>query len=214
MKQVFVAILLLCSSNLLAQESNHGKNAIEISGGAAIGYRIEGKTDYSNVDVGGAPTFNYRFGLDYKRHIIAGLYAKIGLRYANWGLENNITTENGLPILLLEQSFESRQTMLEIPIALQYQFGQKKLKPYVELGGNFMTLISDEFYIDNNPHYPNIPSTNRYGLAIQTAVGLNYQLSPLVSLFGQLSSRIQVIDMETGFFPYEIGAEIGVGFNF
>lgn len=222
---LFIALLL--PSFLWAQENNKKKNSIQIIKGIGIGHQVldnsykiasETCTDWTKSSKAG---LNYRFGIDYQRQIIGGLSVKIGGRFSMWSL-NDVTTVTNCYICCIGDCgfglFEEdlRQYYVEMPFALQYKFGKKKLQFYVEIGVNPMLDISNTDYsMNKEPFY----------VALQVGTGLSYQLSNRCSLFGQVSSRVQTKKLEvmgsySGYwntsygYLYEIGLELGVGYSF
>ncbi|BDS11212.1 hypothetical protein [Aureispira anguillae] len=220
MKKAFLIIILLIPFILSAQELKK-KNSINAVTGIAIGsgvgqyYRGEselsmnlGPSSNSNYPktISFAP--NYRFGLDYQRALIPRLFAKAGIRFSNWNLKTiNDTNESAM----LET------WNVEIPLAFQYHLGQKKWSPYIEGGINAIIGLA---YHDN---------MTSLSLAAHIGLGLSYQASDRISVYGQLSSRAHFIPKmryieheqtthiaESGLmiFPYEIGMELGAAFHF
>jgi hypothetical protein len=221
MKILVLFIVLILPFSLIAQEPVK-KNSINISTGIAIGsstskYYIN---DNHYIDVGlGAPTradypkdiaaaINYRFGVDYQRGLWRGLSLKAGLRIASWNLTiTNYANEKNI----LNNLF------VEIPLAIQYRLGQKKWQPYFELGLNPMIRVAYNDY-----------STSAT-FAIHTGVGISYQISERVSLYGQLSGRFQPVEsinfrahdsglfaFESGIYvsPFDLGLDVGIAFAF
>jgi hypothetical protein len=228
---LFIALLL--PSFLWAQENNKKKNSIQIIKGIGIGHQIlenspwissETCMDWTESSKAG---LNYRFGIDYQRQIIGGLSVKIGGRFSMWSL-NDVTTVTNCYICCtggcgfgLEEE-KLRQYYVEMPLALQYKFGKKKLQFYVEIGVNPMLDITNNDYSTDNDDSRN---KDPFYVALQVGTGLSYQLSNNCSLFGQVSSRVQtkkleVLNSNYGYWNtsyghlYEIGLELGVGFSF
>lgn len=219
MKQFALVLLLLLPLFSSAQDK---QNSINFSTGIAIGASTSkyyvGDNNYIDLAIGAptrsdypkdiSPALNYRFGFDYQRILGRSFSLKAGLRIASW----NLTTTS-----YSDKKYIFNNLFLEIPLAVQYRFGQKKWQPYLELGINPMIRVAHNDY-----------STSAT-FAIQTGVGLSYQVSDKVSLYSQLSGRFQPIESinfvshEGGFFtnstgryvyPFEIGLEIGLAFAF
>ena len=221
MKNLFLIIVLILPFSLLAQEDIK-KNSINISTGIAIGSSTSkyyvGDNNYIDLAIG-APTrgdypkevaaaLNYRFGLDYQRNLGRGFSLKGGLRIASW----NLTTSS-----YSDEKSILNNLFVEIPLAVQYRLGQKKWQPYFELGINPMIRVAYNDY------------SSSATFAIQTGVGLSYQIAQKISLYGQLSGRFQPVDSinfvshEGSFFtspsgryvyPFELGLELGIAFAF
>jgi len=217
MKNLFLIIILMMHFSIIAQESIK-KNSVNLSTGIALGsstskfYGLESnwrnppsKEDYPK-DI--APALNYRFGLDYQRIIGRGFSLKAGVRMTSW----NLTITNYSDEMSILNSL-----FLEIPLAVQYRFGQKKCQPYLELGLNPMFLLVHNNY------------SSSASFAIHMGLGLSYQVSSLISLYGQFSGRFQPVESisysehEIGLYsvftgrhvyPFEIGLEIGLAFAF
>lgn len=222
MKNIFLIILLIFPFSLLAQEPIK-KNSINVSTGIAIGSGISqyyiGDDRYANFTLGHPnrsdfPKYitaglNGRFGVDYQRILGRGFSLKIGLRVASWNLT---TTSYSNEVSGLNNLY------LEIPLAIQYSFGQKKWRPYFELGINPMISMG---YIND------YSSSGTY--AIQMGIGISYQFGQKHTFYTQLSGRFQPVESihyvsheTTSFvyqagryiYPYEIGLEIGLAFAF
>jgi hypothetical protein len=221
MKKLLLLIIIILPFSLIAQELIK-KNSINFSTGIAIGSSTSkyyaGDNNYIDLAIGAptksdypkdiTPALNYRLGVDYQRVLGRGISLKAGLRIASWNLT---TTSYSDKKSILNNLF------LEIPLAVQYRLGQKKWQPYFELGINPMILVAYNDY-----------STSAT-FAIQTGVGLSYQVSDKISLYSQLSGRFQPVESinfvshEGGFYsnptgryvyPFEIGLEIGLAFAF
>ena len=218
MRSLFLIIVLVLPFSLTAQTPLK-KNSINISTGIAIGSSTSNYYgENTSINLGAAtredyPTdiaaaLNYRFGIDYQRATGRGFSLKAGLRIASWNLTTTSQT-NEKSIL--------NNLFLEIPLAVQYTFGQNKWRPYIDLGLNPMFRIGHNNY-----------STSAT-IAIHTAIGISYQIAKNISLYGQLAGRFQTIGSidyvshDAGFYtkrtgrylsPYEIGLEVGLAFAF
>ena len=208
MKQFAFVLFLLLPLLSWAQDKN---NAINIIGGIGFSNQITGekyhrlknrltKEFIPLIDRTLLVHINYRFGIDYQRKIIKGFHAKIGARFSTWG-----------------ESYTHNQTLIhhedvyyiEIPLSLQYKFGNKALQPYVEIGGSPM------FYLHRNAPASSYPlEPIKIHLALHSNVGLSYQISDHFSIFGQISGRVRVTSNEYDITPFEIGLELGLAFAF
>jgi len=220
MKKLFLIIALIFPFSLIAQEVIK-KNSINFSTGIAIGsstskYYVDDnyyidlaagipRPDYPKKITAAA---NYRLGIDYQRILGRNFSLKGGLRIASW----NLTTTSSSGEKSIVQNF-----FLEMPLAVQYHLGQKKWQPYFELGINPMIRVA---------HNNNFTTAT---FAIQTGLGLSYQVSQKISLYSQLSGRFHPIESinftlhQSGFsthssgssvYPFEVGLEIGLAFAF
>lgn len=213
MKYILVVALLL-PSFLWAQEKVKNKNSIQIIKGMGMGHHFFGESpevDQTFYYLGNLesskPGLNYRFGIDYQRQIIGGLSVKVGNRFSMWSINDIVIEPIGCWVGYLPQEPKKlRNFYIEMPFALQYKFGKDKLQFYVEVGANPMFRILND---DNN--------VEPFSLAMQVGTGLSYQISSNCSIFGQLSSRVQTnetfLDVNYGHL-YDIGIELGVGFDF
>lgn len=221
MKHLFLSIVLILPFSLIAQEVIH-KNSINFSTGIAFGTSSSkyygGDNHYIDLAIGApnrgdypkevSAAANYRFGVDYQRILGRGFSLKGGLRLASWNL--TLTSYSDTKSI-------SNNLFLEIPLAVQYRLGQKKWRPYFEIGINPMIRVA----------YNNYSTSATF--AIQTGIGLSYQVSEKISLYSQLSGRFQPIESinfvshNGGFYfgpsgrfvyPFEIGLEIGLAFAF
>lgn len=219
MRHLLLFITLTLPSLLLAQQESKlsKKNSINISGGVAFGYRLEGadfkllkerltKEYIPMVDMNPILAGNYRFGIDYQRQLVQNLSVKIGARLANW----NLTYE---PPSVISKENKYTYWFVEVPVILNYKFGTKKLQPYVELGASpsFQVFQAAQHGFFNNSFFT---------VTIHAGLGLSYQISKSFSLFGQISSRFQTESIITDYryddllFLYEIGLELGAAFHF
>lgn len=228
---LFIALLL--PSFLWAQENNKKKNSIQIIKGIGIGHQIlDNSSQITSATCRGwvessKAGLNYRFGIDYQRQIVGGLSVKIGGRFSKWSLSDVSTITDCYICCTGDCGFglveeELRQYYVEMPLALQYKFGKKKLQFYVEIGVNPMLDVSNTNYSTGTDYSRN---KEPFYIALQVGTGLSYQLSNNWSLFGQISSRVQTKELEVigsnyGYWNttyghlYEIGLELGVGFSF
>lgn len=221
MRNLLLVLFLTIPFIILAQTSIP-KNSFNISTGIAVGSGLSkyyiGDDRYLNLTLG-SPTrsdypkditigLNARFGVDYQRILGYGFSLKLGLRIASW----NLTT-----IAYSNEKSGLNNLFLEIPLAIQYTFGQKKWRPYFELGFNPMILMAHNDYSTSATY------------AIQTSIGISHQFSPKTTFYTQLSGRFQPVESinfvsheATSFtyqagrfiFPYEIGLEVGLAFAF
>lgn len=222
MKNLALIIALILPFSLLAQEPPIKKNSINISTGITRGssiskYYIKGG---HHIDIAlGPPTradypkdiaaaVNYRFGVDYQRVLGRGFSFKAGLSMASWNLTTtSYSDEKGI----LNNLF------LEIPLAILCRLGQKKWQPYFELGLNPMFRLAYNEY------------STYATFAIQTGIGLSYQLSQKISLYSQISGRFQPVESiyyvshessnlndQAGryLYPFEVGLDVGIAFAF
>lgn len=172
--------------------------------------------------------FNFRFGVNYNRRIGKQLWLKTGARFARvgyktgkltnlrWGSEN----ENGVwvpdPTLPRESQSFNDYLFVDIPLAIRYEFGKKKLRPFAELGVSpyiFVTRISKKVtdLETSTKILRNIGGFRNFHLTGQLSFGLDYTLNEKWIFFGQPIFRYHFTGLTQGSQErlYSIGLEFG-----
>ena len=212
MKKILMLILLVSPIVCFAQSTNSSQNAFSVLGGIGIGGLLDGTDSkrLQNLRAQGAQSsvvMNFTAGADYHRHFILGFSGKAGLRWSRWGYNALLTAAWGNSVV------EGRPVLIdyiEIPIAVQYEFGTKKLKPYCQLG------ISPMIAVGATSAIPDVYNgLNKFLFSVQLAGGLRYQLSEKYFLYGHIIGKVQAIPVhnyyQTNEHLYNCGLELGVG---
>lgn len=212
MKKVLILFLLVSPIICFSQSTFLSKNALSVVGGVGVGGLFDGTNSkrIQNLKAqGGEPSVaaNFTAGVDYHRHFISGLSGKIGLRWSRWGYNAFLTTT------WISFTIAARPVFIdyiEVPIAVQYEFGSKKLKPYCQLGISPMVAVGATSTI------PDVyAGVNKFSFSVQLAGGLHYDLSEKYFLYGHIIGKVQALPVHnyyrTNEHIYNCSLELGVG---
>jgi hypothetical protein len=218
MKHFFLFLVFISPSFLIAQKESIKRHSIDLVSGISFGHRIEGekfkrikeRTDQdlnAVVDPDPLVTANCHIGVDYNIRIIKGFSLKAGVRLSLWSLANDTDNHRtGEDVTIMTYLF------LETPLILQYKFIKKKVQPFIEIGGSPM------FFLQNKSS-GNLIKAPDLSFLIQAGIGVSYQVTSTISIFGQVLSRFQTQEYSSEYYdidlyPYEIGLEFGTSFHF
>lgn len=174
---------------------------------------------------------NWRAGINYNQPITNNLYLKTGLRMASigykgrnftdirWPSENNGGTWVPDPTLPREIQLIWDYLFLEIPIAVRWEFGTKKITPFIELGtapSIFLTTKTTTKTDQETTTQIGIDESNEFNklhLVTFAAFGLNYSINDHLQIFGQPTVRYHVTNLSKGPVKenlYNYGIELGL----
>lgn len=145
---------------------------------------------------------NYHFDLNYHQKLKEKLWLKIGLQLASNGYKSKKTDfmfgnqHNGQggfdPSLSSGESIQSKSNyqFLGIPIALRFDFSQKKLKPFVEFGITtryyLQTTVSSFINGDQSSStQEREEEINQIQFAPSFSLGLSYEINEKLELVAQ-----------------------------
>ena len=150
---------------------------------------------------------NYRFGLNYNVKIIDKFYLKSGLRFFRTGYSSGKSdvvwavpdpTQNQIQ----EVEYISKYYYLELPIIGRYQFVEKRLTPFIEIGlapsyyiGSRGKKITDLYTVENKIGVDR--SFNKLQLVGVISAGANFAMSEKLQLFAQPICRIHINSIST-----------------
>lgn len=136
-----IILFVLCFPSFLWSQSK-----LEFSGSLDYSYRNFGNSGIvQSVRSEEIPKLNFHFDVNYNQQLKEKIWLKIGLGFASMGyktknkeiLGGGHDGQGGFdPFFPTGEFFQTKDSyhFLEIPIALRYEFSQKKLKPFVEVG--------------------------------------------------------------------------------
>lgn len=174
---------------------------------------------------------NWRTGLNYNQPLTNNLYLKTGLRLASigykganntnvqWPSENSGGTWVPDPALAREVQLIYDYWFLEIPIALRWEFANKKIAPFIELGtapSLYMTRKTiTKTDIGRDVHFgSNEPSGfNKLQFVGLASFGVNYTINDHLQIFGQPTVRYHITNLSKGIIKenlYSAGIELGL----
>ena len=216
-----LALLLCCCFT-----AGYGQSSFDFSGAFGTAFRT---LDYAgeesvyetfrNRQEEETPITYWQLAGNYNHQIAPRLYLRTGMRLAitghrhdrndlRWGSEHD---GNGGFIFdpSLPHNFRSRYRnwFAELPVALRYQGGTRKLTPYVELGLapayylHTRQRTTDDIGSDPLVERFREPSTRNVHLIGSAAVGVNYTLNRRAQLFAQPSFRYHLTGLAEGLFP-------------
>ena len=140
--KMIVVFLAICFPSLLLSQSNA---KLELIGSLDYSYRNHSNSGtVQSVRSSEIGKLNYHFDINYHQKLKEKLWLKIGLGFASMGYKTKnkeiIGGHDGQggfdPFLSTGIFLQSKYNyhFLKIPIALRYEFLQKKIKPFVEIG--------------------------------------------------------------------------------
>ncbi len=174
---------------------------------------------------------NWRFGFNYNQRLTNKVYIKTGLRLASIGYKGEKQTDLRWPSenvggeyvfdpnLPHEVQLIYNYWFVEIPLALRFEYLDKKFTPFVEIGVSpsiFMTTktisktdidTSSSFSKGNNQNF------NKFQMVGVVSMGMSYQISDKFQVFGQPSFRYhltKLVDAPIEEKLYNYGLEIGI----
>ena len=237
MKTKIITTLLLLLPVLGFTQSN---SSIDFIGGIDYSYRHL-TTNYDDIMLiiienrsGEEWKLNWRTGFNYNRRLSNRMYLKSGLRFTNegykskktsdlrWGTQHDgmghwiDTPDDDLPGQI---QYFYNNWFIEIPIALRYEFNEKKWTPFVEAGVSpslFLTRrtatktdLGTDIEYDNGEFY----NFNKMHLVGFASFGINYSPNNKYQFFGQPAFRYhltKLVGAPIGEHLFNIGLEIGV----
>lgn len=136
-------LLVWCSFPLFLFSQSNSK--LELLGSIDLSYRNFGNSGLvQSVRSEEIPKLNFHFDITYNQRLKEKIWLKIGLGFASMGskskkkeLIGGLDSQGNFdPFLLTGEFFQSKYSyhFLEIPIAFRYEFSQKKIKPFIEVG--------------------------------------------------------------------------------
>lgn len=149
------------------------------------------------------PKIGFRVGTDFHYKISKKISIKTGMRFAsagyqnkkiediNWASEYNaltgITTND--PSLPHELQHKYKYYFIEIPLAIRYNIGHKKLSYYIEAGLSAMLYTNNRIKqvtdIDVKYDKERVANFNHFSLSTSVSIGLQYQLNKKIVPFIQ-----------------------------
>ena len=151
MKNLLLVIMLCLPLFLFSQSQLEFVGSLNVSGSAYGWDGIAG-----NIRNSDKAKLNHHFNISYNHALQEKLWLKIGLGFSSMGYKtekielifgNQIDSmgnfDPNIPGEFESAQFKYNYHFLEIPIALRYEFSQKKLKPFLELG------ISTQYYLQS-----------------------------------------------------------------
>lgn len=185
-------LLFFCFPLFLLAQSN---SKLEILSSLDYSYRQHSNSGIvQSVRSSEKGKLNYHFDLNYHQKLKERLWLKIGLQFASNGYQsderdlmfgNQHNGQGGFdPTLSSGETIQSKNNyqFLGIPIALRYDFSQKKLKPFVELGLNtryYLRTITS-FYINGDKSGSSkyrAKDINQIQFAPTLSFGLSYEIN-------------------------------------
>ena len=172
---------------------------------------------------------NWRVGFNYNKKIAERLYLKSGVRLASVGFKGEkkdirwASQHDGMggfipdPTVASEIQFIPDFLFLELPLVGRFEFANKKITPFVELGFSptiylktrteIITDLSEELISSKEDSFNNLH------LVGSLSAGINYNLTEQLQLFGQPIFRYHFTKSENT--PIEerlfsVGLEMGI----
>lgn len=203
-----------------------GKSSVDIVGGLTYGYRhLSSDQDTmasvisfrNDIDTG---RLGYRFGLNYNRKVGKRIFLRLGARFASVGHRTKKTElrwpgehdgQGGLepdPSLPREYHFVNEYRFLELPVAGRYEWiNDNKCSFFVEAGvapSIFLRWRTKAITnLETTTSYPDAEELgfqfNALHLVGLASVGLNYELSDRLQLFGQPTFRYHITNLRKDF---------------
>lgn len=175
---------------------------------------------------------NWRVGLNYNKRISHKIVLKTGLRFAWLGYNGAKRTDirwpsehDGMgswspdPSLPHELQINNEHWFIEIPLIVRYEWAEKKLIPFVELG------VSPYYYLktrivsisDIGTEVSSIKGStsniNKVHLAGSLSLGLSYSIMETIQVFGQGIFRYHLTQLNDDLIEERlnnVGFEIGI----
>ncbi len=205
-------------------------SSIDIIGSVDYGYRYL-KTSNSDqqyqdiintvneIEIG---SVNWRAGFNYNHQLARSFYIKSGLRFAQTGYKTkrrNLVWPDGMTVNESQLFFD--YLFIEIPIVGRWEFNQKKLSPFVELGvapSIFLTykttsVLNDTKTTTFHDEY-NGASFNPIHIVGIFSFGVQYAINDRYKIFAQPSFRFHLSPTTSSTIIkeqlYNYGLEFGV----
>ncbi|MEM8584297.1 MAG: outer membrane beta-barrel protein [Bacteroidota bacterium] len=233
MKHTFVILLLVISNKAALSQV---KSSIDISAEINQSFRsIYGgnspafQSIVDPVEVPGRPMTNFALGIHYSQRIGEKFLFCAGLEYMRIGYQLNLSIGNINPITgeAIEttnqlNSINIRELFqyFSIPLNIRYQFGQTRLKPFIQAGPVLAFLTQARIRATINEEPPNTFDSSNFGgsyndfnLFFQFQVGVNYQLSEKWQLSTSLGIRrsiLSVVEAATSTQVHSSGITMGI----
>lgn len=174
---------------------------------------------------------NWRIGINYNKRLTNNLLLKSGIRLASVGYKNEKQTDlrwpseigpNGYmfdPSLPHEIQFSYDYWFLEIPLCVRFEFSQKKISPFVEIGVSpsvyLFTRTKSDTDIGSEVTYRRGGTSDYNNMHIVGfgSIGANYEINEKIQLFGQALYRYHftsLVDAPIEENLYNYGVEIGI----
>jgi len=174
--------------------------------------------------------FNWRFGFNYNKKLSNKFFLKTGIRLAISGIKGEKQTDLRWPSEISSSGYEYDPSLphelqlihnywfLEIPLAVRYEFTDKKFAPFIEAG------ISPSYYLTTKTTQINEFETTTITQRAEAnqfvnlhlvgviSFGANYAINEKMQLFGQavyrrhLTKRVDALISE---YLYNYGIEFG-----
>ncbi|MFT6319601.1 MAG: hypothetical protein ACJAT4_000518 [Granulosicoccus sp.] len=157
--------------------------------------------------------FNTHFGVNYYQKLKEKIWLKVGLGFSSTGYQQQIDG-SGLrygsqhdgqggfnPNLPSEDiTIKYNHHFIEVPIALHFDFSNKKINPFVELGVSTMYYLQTVSILEQNNRSRNVDknranSINQIQIAPTFAFGVNYAFNEKWTLFVQPNFRYHLTKM-------------------
>lgn len=143
-----------------------------------------------------------RYGLNFNLYLgelfEENLSLKIGLRYFKTGYKSDI------------DSISTIHNFLEIPLALRFHYGSKKVQPFSEIGVGFLINLNFDIEDSRNERFLHHSAFVSVGLDYNYNLDLAFYFQPIFRYhFTQTFSNIELEEH-----LYNIGIETGCRFKF
>ena len=238
MRAIIIAILITWANPYLA--FSQFNSSIDLIIGMDYSYRNLNTSSNEGIvisilekrDSAETGKLNGRLGFNFNKRLTNKLHLKTGIRLASIGYKGEKKTglkwgseHDGMggwtpdPNLPHEIQFIDDYWFIEIPIAGRYEFGERKLIPYIELGASpsfflktrtkTITDISTETRFHSEEPLP----FNKFHLVGNVSFGANYLISENMQVFGQPIFRYhltKLVDAPIKEYLYDYGIEIGI----
>lgn len=174
---------------------------------------------------------NWRIGFNYNKRLTTKLFLKTGIRLASVGYEDEKKTDlrwpseigpNGYvfdPSLPHEIQLTHNYWFLEIPLALRFEFTNKKFSPFIESGISpsvyLTTRTTSVTDIGTDVTYQKNGTSDFTSMHLvgMVSIGTNFTVNEKFQLFGQATYRYhltKLADAPIEEHLYNYGIEIGV----
>lgn len=192
--------LFFCLPLFLMAQSN---SKIELLGSLDYTYRHHSNSGIvQSVNSSEKGKLNYHFQFSYQQKLKERLWLKLGLGLASTGYKSKVSDfmfgsqHNGQggfdPLLSSGETIQTKYTyqFLSIPIALRFDFSQKKLKPFVEIGLNtnyYLQSITSFFVSGDKSDVRKERETqiNQIQLAPTLGFGFSYEINEKLEIVAQ-----------------------------
>ena len=176
---------------------------------------------------------NWRLGFNYNRRLSSRIFLKTGARLASvgykgekktglrWGTEHdgNGGWAGPDPSLPHEIQLIDDYWFIEVPIAGRFEFGGKRLRPFIEAGGAPSVYLATrtktvtDIGTDASFESGKALGFNQWHLVGYLSFGANYDIGERLQLFGQPVFRrhfTKLADAPIAEHLYNFGMELGV----